>query len=324
MESSAKPEVVARQRSGSPLLVLFIGILVVSTASVFIRLAQREASSIVIAAYRLTLSALILLPIALRGNRKDLARLNRKQMILVLLSGLFLALHFAAWITSLEYTSVASSVVLVTTTPLWVSLFSPVILGERPTRAVVAGMAVALTGGVMVGLSEACAFGPGGLTCPSFSEFVQGSAFAGNLLALAGALMASAYLMVGRWLRPSLSLVPYITAVYSVAAVVLLVMAVVSDQPLVGFSPAVYLAFFALAVGPQLLGHTALNYGLRYLSAAYVSVALLGEPIGTVILAYLVLNEAPTILEVVGGLIILSGILLASYSQKQPAETGGG
>jgi drug/metabolite transporter (DMT)-like permease len=302
-----------------PLLVLFFGILIVSTASIFIRYAQKEASSIVIAAYRLALAALILLPIALQRYRDELTHLTRKQILLVILSGIFLAIHFATWISSLEYTTVASSVVLVTTTPLWVALLSPLFLHERPSRFVVVGMVIALLGGTMVGLSNECTLGRVGLVCPPFSAFLQGSAFFGNLLALAGAVAASAYLLAGRFLRPTMALIPYIFSVYGMAAVILVLMALLSGQPVSGFSFPTYLFLLALAVGPQLLGHTSFNYGLRYLSAAYVSVALLGEPIGSTILAMIVLKETPTRLEIFGGIVILIGIYLATRSEGSAA-----
>jgi drug/metabolite transporter (DMT)-like permease len=302
-----------------PLLVLLCGILIVSTSSIFIRYAQKEVASIVIAAYRLSIATLILLPIAIRGHREELLGLRKTQVGLIVLSGVFLAFHFASWITSLEYTTVASSVVLVSTTPLWVALLSPLVLRERPTRMVVVGMVIALLGGTLVGISEACSLSTSGLTCPPVSVFFQGQAFFGNLLALTGAIMAAAYLLVGRWLRPTVSLIVYITTVYGTAAIALVIMALFSRQPLGGFSWMVYLAFLALAVGPQLLGHTSFNYSLRYLSAAYVSVALLGEPIGSTILALIILKEIPTTLEVVGGIVILVGIYLASRGPSQPS-----
>jgi drug/metabolite transporter (DMT)-like permease len=300
----------------SPLLVLFFGILAVSTSSVFIRVAQREASSLVIAAYRLSLAGLILLPIAWQGHRVELRALRKGQVGLIILSGIFLAFHFATWITSLEYTSVASSVVLVTTTPLWVGLFSPLILRERLSSMVAIGLVVALVGGILVGMHEACTVSMGGVTCPAFESFMQGDTSMGNLLALAGALFAAAYLMVGRWLRPSLSLISYITTVYGTAAICLVIMALVSGQALNGFSTSTYLSLLALAIVPQLLGHSSFNYALGYLSAAYVSVALLGEPIGSTLLALALLKETPATLEVVGGVVILAGIYLATRGQK--------
>lgn len=303
-----------------PMAVLLCGILIVSTSAIFIRYAQQEAASIVIAAYRLALAALILLPIALGGYRAELRSLGSRQVLLVVLSGIFLALHFATWISSLEYTTVASSVVLVSTSPLWVALFSPLVLRERPTRMTAVGMIVALTGGVLVGLSESCALINGSLTCPEAGAFVQGEAFLGNFLALAGALTAAAYLLVGRFLRPTMSLIVYIFTVYGTAALVLIAMALFSGNALSGFPPQVYLFFLALAIGPQLLGHTSFNYGLRYLSAAFVSVALLGEPIGSTLLALLILKEVPAPLEIIGGGIILIGIYLASRGQEGPAR----
>jgi drug/metabolite transporter (DMT)-like permease len=226
--------------------------------------------------------------------------------------GIFLALHFATWITSLEYTSVASSVVLVSTSPLWVALLSPLVLRERPSRLVIFGMVVALIGGTLVGFSEACSVTSRGLICPVASELFQGGASLWNLLALSGAITAAGYLLVGRWLRPTISLMVYIFTVYGVAAVILLILAVFSGKPLAGFPPVTYLYLLILAAGPQLLGHTSFNYGLRYLSASFVSIALLGEPIGSTILALIVLGEIPGPLEVIGGVIILVGIYLAS------------
>jgi drug/metabolite transporter (DMT)-like permease len=298
-----------------PLVVLFFGILIVSTSSIFIRFAQKEASSLVIAAFRLSLASLILLPIVWFGYRSELLHLQRKQVLLVVLSGVFLAFHFATWISSLEYTTVASSVVLVSTSPLWVALLSPLVLRERPTRMVAVGMIVALVGGTLVGMSESCQIQAGGLVCPPANLFFQGSAFSGNLLALAGALCAAAYLLLGRFLRPTMSLMVYIFTVYGTAAVALIAMVLVSGKPVVGFSLPVYLFLLVLAVGPQLLGHSSFNYSLRFLPAAYVSVALLGEPIGSTILALIILKEIPTPLEVIGGVVILVGIYLASRSE---------
>lgn len=291
-------------------LVLFFGILAVSTSAIFIRLAQREAGSLAIAAYRLWFASLILIPFAW-GKRAELRGLTPKQIGLVLLSGTFLAAHFATWISSLAFTSVASSVVLVTTTPLWVGLLSPLVLRERLSVRVWIGLLAALTGGVLVGMSEACALDASGLACDGLGQFVQGEAFLGNLLALAGALLAAGYLLVGRKLRSELSLVGYISTVYSTAALLLVALALVSGQRMSGFSLTTYGWFLALALLPQLLGHTSYNFALGYLPAAFVSIAVLAEPVGATLLAIPVLNEWPTALEVVGGVIILGGIGLS-------------
>jgi drug/metabolite transporter (DMT)-like permease len=301
----------------SPVLGLFFGILAVSSASLMIRYAQRDAPSLVIAAYRLSLATLVLAPFTLSRQRKELAGLKKKDYGLLVISGIFLAIHFASWITSLEYTSVASSVVLVTTSPLWVALLSPSILKERISKIIWVGLLVALTGGILVGLSEACTLSLGGLSCPPLSDFLKERSFAGNLLALLGAWMACGYLLIGRRLRSTISLASYTFVVYGIAAIVLLFAVGLRGQKLGGYSPATYVLFLALALVPQLLGHSTFNWALKYLSAAYVSVALLGEPVGASILAYLLLAEQPTLLEAAGAILILTGIYLTTRSEAK-------
>lgn len=299
----------------SPLLVLALGVLAASTSSIFIRYAQEYAPSLVIAAWRLTLATVILAPLALTRRREELRSLTRQELGLGLLSGLFLALHFASWITSLAFTTVASSVVLVDTVPLWVALFAPLALGERISRPVKIGMWLAFTGSVLVGLSDACVWSGAGLTCPPIGEFVQGRAFLGDLLALAGAVAGAVYLIIGRRVRTGLSLLTYIFVVYGASAVALIFFMLVAQQPAFGYPPAAYLWFLALALFPQLLGHTSYNWALGYLPAAYVSITLLGEPIGSTLLAMVFLGETPSGLKVLGGAIILTGIYLASRQE---------
>lgn len=294
-----------------------MGILAVSTASLFIRFAQTEASSLTIAAGRLALAALFLMPVALKRNGNELAQLNRKQIGLLLLAGVFLAVHFASWITSLQYTTVASSVVLVATSPLWVALLSPLILREHLNRRIWIGLAITLFGAGIVGMSNACQLFSTGLVCSPFAQFIEGRAFLGNSLALLGALMSAGYLLIGRRLRSSVSLLSYTFTVYGTAAVVLVLAVILTGQKVVGFSPITYVWFLALAVFPQLIGHSSFNWALKYLSAAYISVALLGEPIGSSLLAYFFLSEAPSILEIIGGVMILIGIYLTSQAEQK-------
>lgn len=292
-------------------LGLLTAILAVSTASIFIRFAQREAPSLVIAALRLTFAGLMLSPVALTRGRAELRRLSRRELLLGLLAGVFLAIHFATWISSLAYTSIASSVVLVSTGPLWVALLSPLFLREPLTRPVLFGMLLALAGGTVIGLSDSCTT-QGGLTCPPLSEFVQGKAFLGNFLALVGAWAVAGYLMIGRSLRAKISLVPYIFLVYGIAALVLLGIMFAAGQRPTGFAPLTYLWIALLALVPQLIGHSTYNWALRYLPAALVSITTLGEPVGSAILAYFILQEAPSTLTLLGGALILAGIYLAS------------
>ena len=300
----------------NPYLALSIAVLSVSTASIFIRYAQAEAPSLVIAAYRLSLAVLLLAPLALTRYRDELRSLRSRRLGFALLSGLFLALHFATWITSLEYTTVASSVVLVTTTPLWVALIAPFALKEPITRPILIGMGLALIGGLVVGLNDACLW-QGSLVCPSLAEMVRGQAFLGDLLALAGAVMAALYLIIGRRLRERLSLVSYIFVVYGMAAVALLVMTIFARQPLLDYKPSTYMWMLLLALIPQLFGHSTYNWSLRYVSAAIVSITLLGEPIGSTILAVILLDEAPTSLKIFGAILILTGIYIATVGESR-------
>jgi drug/metabolite transporter (DMT)-like permease len=299
-----------------PLLVLAFGILAVSTSSILIRNAQEFAPSLVISAYRLLFATLVLAPFAAANHRTELAGMQRADFRFTILSGLFLALHFAAWITSLEYTTVASSVVLVTTTPLWVALLSPLTIKEPIARPVWVGLILALLGGLVVGLSDTCSLNGLRLSCPPVSEFVRQDAFWGDLLALAGAWMAAGYILIGRRLRQKLSLVGYIFVVYGIAALVLIIVMFAAGQNLFGYPSEAYLWMILIALVPQLLGHSSFNWALGYLSAAYVSISLLGEPIGSTILAYFLLDESPTALKIFGAILILVGIYLVSRSQR--------
>ena len=289
-----------------------LGILAVSTASLLIRYAQSEGvPSLVIAAYRLGLASLVLAPFALWRHASELRALTHRQWLLVLTSGLFLGAHFAAWISSLAYTSVASSVVLVSSSPLFVALIAAVALREKVSRLVVAGLLLTLTGASVVGLSDICV--PAG--CPSWQAFWQGPAFSGDLLALLGALALAIYLVAGRAVRATVSLTSYIFATYAIAALVLCLALWLARLPLGGYSGQAYLWLTLLALVPQLLGHSSFNWALKYLPATFVSVTILGEPAGSIVLAALLLGEVPTIASLGGSLLILAGILLAS---RQP------
>jgi len=297
-------------------LGLIGGILAVSTASILIKFAQESAPSLVIAAYRLTIASLVLAPVAVGRKRGELRGLSGPDLRLALLSGTFLALHFASWISSLEFTSVASSVVLVTTTPLWVALLSPLVLHERISRAIIVGMVLALAGGILVGVSDSCSWN-GGISCPSLGDFVRGEAFLGNFLALFGAWMAAGYILVGRRLRVHMSLIAYIFIVYGMAAVVEIVIMLGAGLPAFGYPAQVYVLMILLALVPQLIGHSTFNWALGYLPASFVSIALLGEPIGSIILAYVILDQAPGALNLIGCALILAGIFIASRQNKQ-------
>ena len=295
---------------------LLIAILAVSTASIFIRFAQTDgAPSLVIAALRLTFATMLLAPVALTRHRAEIRNFTGQQVALGVVSGLFLAVHFATWISSLEYTSVASSVVFVATGPLWVALLSPMLLNEKLTRVAVVGLGLALLGGTVIGLSDACVI-QNGLQCPELGQIMQGRAMWGNFLALAGAWAVTGYLIIGRKLRAGTSLIPYIFLVYGMAAIALIIIMFAAGHSPLGYQPRTYGWIFLLAAVPQLIGHSTYNWALRYMPAAFVAVTTLGEPIGSAILAFFLLNETPAITTIIGGILILIGIYLASRTKQ--------
>jgi drug/metabolite transporter (DMT)-like permease len=310
LSSPARPAV-------PPALVLALGILSVSTASIFITFAQTEAHSLVIAAARLTIASLILAPITLRRHRADLKRLTRRDRALAAASGILLAIHFATWITSLAYTSITSSIVLVQTAPLWVAILAPIFLRESIKPRAIWGLVLALSGGAAVSLSDACIPSGGRLVCQGLAQLIRGDAFTGNFLAVCGAWSAAGYLIIGRGLRARLPLLPYIFIVYGMAALVLLAALFSLGHTPRGYAPATYLWFVLLALIPQLLGHSSFNWALGYMPASFVSIAFIGEPLGTIILAYFILGETPGVVKLIGAGVILLGIYLASKPAKE-------
>ncbi len=282
-------------------LVLTLGVVSVSFAAIFIRLA--EAPPLVIAAYRLCLASLFICPIAWMRSRDELRRLARRDIILALLSGAFLALHFALWIASLSYTTVATSVVLVTASPIFVAIASYFFFRERLTRQTILGIAVCLIGAVLIGYGNR-QLGPDPLR--------------GAVLALLGALAVAGYLLIGRRLRQSIGLLTYASLTYSSAGIILLLAALIAGHSLVGYSGTTYVMLLLLALVPQLLGHSSLNWSLRFVSATLVTIAVLGEPVGATALAYLILDEVPTWTEIGGGILILAGIFVAFRKTAAP------
>src|SRR3989304_1192182 len=296
--------------SMSPFLGIGLGIIVVSTASIAIRYAQGYASSIVLAAWRLAAAALVVIPILLTRERDSLRSLSRRDFGLAMGSGAFLALHFATWITSLETTSVASAVVLVSTMPLFVALLAPVTLREPITRPVILGLALARAGGIAIALSDS----------PSAPGNATGSPLTGDLLAIAGAIAGAGYLLIGRRLRRQLTLLTYISLSYSAAAALLLAWMILAGQPAFGYPLQAYGLFVFLALGPQLLGHSSFNWALRYLPASVVAITLLGGPVGSSILAYFLLDEQPSAFKVGKLFDVLAGFYIAG--RPPPGRSG--
>ena len=251
-------------------LVLAIGVISVSFAAIFIRLA--EAPSLVIAAYRMGLASLVVIPLALARSRNELRRLSRQEVLLALASGAFLALHFGLWIASLSYTSVATSVIMVTTTPIFVAIVSYFIFHEKLGKQTGIGIAISVAGSALIGYGN--------------WKLGAGSLF-GGILALLGALAVVGYLIIGRRLMRSISLLSYISLAYGSAAVLLILASLAAGHSLTGYSNQTYLMLGLLALVPQLIGHSSVNWALRFISATLVTIAVLGEPVGATTLAFL-------------------------------------
>ncbi len=289
----------------SPALGIVIGVLAVSTASIFIRFAQQAGvNSLAIAALRLTIAALVLLPFALVRCGDEFRALSKQDALIAAASGIFLGGHFASWILSLEFTSVVSSVVLVSLSPLFIAAASALFLKEPLTARIIAGMIIAIVGGALIGLSDS------GGTAPGQNPML------GNALALVGALCMTPYLIIARALRNKFSLLAYITLVYSAAALVLMIGVLLSDTSLAAADPLAYLWVALTALMPQLIGHTSFNWSVRRLPAVYGTIPVLGEPVGSTILAMLVLGETVQPLTLIGAMLALAGIALMSLKRN--------
>ncbi len=273
-------------------LLLPIGIIAISTASIFIKLC--DAPSLVIAAYRLTLASLFLAPFAC--HKRIWQKRNGSQWRWLTLSGIFLALHFTFWIASLKLTSVASSVVIVSTNPLFVGLGAWLFLKESLGWNLMVGIGLSFLGSGLISFGDVA---------------LSKEALMGDGLALLGAITASGYLLVGRMMRKGQDLLSYIFPVYSAGAMVLIIFSLAFQKSFFGYSSSTYLYLFLLALIPQLIGHTTFNWALKYITAPMVAIAILGEPVGSTILAFFILEEGLTPFKVIGGILIFAGILTA-------------
>lgn len=281
------------------LALLVLGVAAVSFSSVLIRLA--DAPPLAIAFYRNGMAAALLLPLALVRHREELRSLTRRQWTMAVLAGALLAAHFALWVPSLSYTSVAASTVLVTTQPVWVALVGRA-LGRGASRRTLAGIALSLVGAVVLsggdfGVSRRAAFG--------------------DALALLGAVAAAGYFLSGRSVRQRLSLLTYVGIAYTTCAALLAIAMAVAGVPFSGFEAEVWALFALMTVGPQIMGHTVFNYLLRHLEAVVVAVAIMAEPVGATLLALAILGEVPPWTAVVGGAVILVGVYLAVSAQAR-------
>jgi drug/metabolite transporter (DMT)-like permease len=274
------------------LVGLLVGIFAVSTAAIFIKLC--DAPSLMIATYRLGLASLMLLPFGLHHRRYQ--RIAKPNWPYLFFSGAFLALHFATWIASLKYTSVASSVVIVSTNPVFCALISHFLLRDKISAPLAWGIGLAVAGTIII--------------CFNDLTFSKASLY-GDLLALMGALFAAGYFLLGSRIRKGSDLFSYIFPVYTVSAILLVFFSVVLRVSFTGYSPRTYLFVLLLAVVPQLIGHSCFNWALRYLSAPIVALVILGEPLLSTLFAWFILSEKLSWGKAIGGLLIFGGIYLA-------------
>jgi len=282
-------------------LVLAAAIAAISLAAIFIRLA--DAPGVVIALYRMALASLVMAPLAVRGLRRT--PLSGRAALLTLAAGVLLGIHFATWITSLNLTSVAASVTLVTTSPLWVALFAWLFTGRAPSFSVLIGVVLAVGGAAVIGFGDL-----GGGTAPLL----------GDGLALVGAASAAGYLLLGRTVqRSGVGLDAYAGVAYAVAALVLLPLPALFALPYGGYAPSSLAWIALLALVPQLVGHNGINYAMRHLDPTLVATTTLLEPVGSTLLALAVFGEVPSPLTLVGAAILLTGVVFTVRSSEHPA-----
>ncbi len=277
----------------NPYLAVLVGVFAVSFSALFVRLTT--APALIIATYRLLFTFLILAPYAIFRYRTELVSISWKQRGLAAGSGVCLALHLVTWFISLRYTSVASSVVLVTTQPVFVVIGSWIFFREKVSRLAMMGGALALFGSFIIGAAD----------------FQIGrEAFWGDLLALSAAIFVSGYLLIGRRLRSGISLPVYTFYTYGSSALVLIIASLASRTPFAPYSPRDWIIFLALAIVCTVIGHTIFNWVLRHVQASVVSVSVLGEPLGAILWASVFLREYPTLRQAIGACFIFGGLFI--------------
>ncbi|QLK25651.1 DMT family transporter [Natrinema zhouii] len=291
----------------TPAVALAVAVFATSTSAILVR--WSAAPSSVAAFYRVLFTTVLVAPLAGTRHRAAFARLSRRDLAGAIVAGVALAVHFAAWFESLEHTSVAASVTLVQSQPIFVALGAGLLLGERISRETVLGIVVAIAG------AAAMSLGGGGRGA------LSGATTYGNALALLGAVTVAGYVLAGRSIRQRVSLFPYVTVVYGACVVTLFVLVGVQGHSYVGYPAREWLLFLGLAVGPGVFGHTVSNWVLEHLESVVVSVAWLGEPVGATLLALVLLAEVPDAITVVGGVVVIAGVFVTTLERERGRGT---
>lgn len=303
-EATAAPARAAVHRPPSgDLILIAVAVAAVSTSAPLIRVAA--APALAIALWRNVLASGALVPYALVTARRELLGLDGRQRRLTVVAGLLLAAHFATWVPSLSFTTVASSVALVATQPVWAALIARH-RGELVPKAAWIGIAVAMAGAVLL---------------TGVDVQISTRALFGDLLAVAGGALAAAYVTVGAEVRATVSTTTYTTVCYATAAVALLAVCLVSGQQLWGYSSDTWWALAGLTVGAQLLGHSVFNRVLRTTSPTVVSVSILFEIVGATILAQLWFGETPPVAAIPAAALIAIGVVLVVRAGREPPIT---
>ncbi len=273
-------------------VIIALAIVVVSFAAIIIRLCTVPTA--IIAAYRLGFAVIILLPVyAAKGRQHSV---SARQLGLTALAGFFLSLHFLFWIESLKLTTVASSVMLVTTSPIFAAVFAWLVLREGIGRKTMIAIVLCIAGSVIISR--------GGID-------LRPEMLRGNVLAVLGAAAFGGYFVIGRKLRPVMGIVQFAFLAYAASAIILIAWAAVRGHEFTGFDPRNYVWFALLAIGPQVFGHTSLTWALKYIAAPKVAISVLGEPIGSALLAWVFFSEVPGYGLLIGGALVLYGVYLA-------------
>lgn len=276
-----------------PAIPIIIGVISVALSAIFVKLVSAEAG--VTAFYRMFFSVLFMLPIFLLKYRKEITVLKKRDWIFSTLAGVFLAFHFIFWFESLNYTSVASSTVLVTLQPIFAFAGTYFFFKEKLSFKTIMSAVIAITGSVII----------------SFGDFqLGGTAFFGDILALIGCALITAYLLFGQDVRQRLSLITYTFVVYSISTITLFFYVLIKGESFGPHSQSDWMWFVLLALIPNLLGHTLFNWAIRWVSTNAISIAILFEPVGASILAYYIFHESLSIAQIIGGIVVLLGILL--------------
>lgn len=284
----------------NPYVAILVGVISVSTSAIFVKLCSAPSGGI--AFYRLFFSVLIMIPVLLKNHISELRVITKRDLLFSIIAGVMLAFHFILWFESLNFTSVASSTVLVTLQPIFAFVGTYLFFKERLSgKAIVSGL-IAVTGSVLI----------------SWGDFrISGSAFFGDFLSLAACALITGYLLFGQTVRKRLSLVTYTFVVYLISSVTLFIYILAVHQPLYPYKGTDWLYFLLLAIVPNLLGHTLFNWSLKWVSTSTISMAILFEPVGATILAYFILSEKTVWTQILGGIIVIGGISLFALDGRK-------